>query len=386
MPPLHPQISASPASRNHAAGFARPLRIALCGPIAEPGRPAGGGYEAANRKTCDALARAGHTVVERPYPKALPSPLARLLGYGLAFMRHGLYLLAARRHYDVLHITPLRGHFLPAEVLLIGCIRIVRKPVLVDIRAGKLLQDYAGRGVLHRRLIDWMLRHAGQVAVEGASYISFVQQRTATAPLYLPNFVEPRLPGLPAAVRQGPEQIVRLIYFGRLVPEKGIDVALQTMRLLMHRGHRVELTLIGSGPAHYVSALRQQHADLPVHWAGEMPSAEIMARAGNSHFFLFASRHDGEGHSNALNEAMAAGVVPVCSTQGFSGDVVGDAGVVLPVDADAGAYAEAIHAIVAQGSWGRYSSAAQARVSQRFSEEAAIPGLLAVYCRLLDPQ
>lgn len=49
----------------------------------------------------------------------------------------------------------------------------------------------------------------------------------------------------------------------------------------------------------------------------------------NQHLFLFPSVEKREGHSNALNEAMAWGVVPVVSNNNFLSSIVGDNSLVV---------------------------------------------------------
>ena len=176
---------------------------------------------------------------------------------------------------------------------------------------------------------------------------------------------------------------VRLIYFGRLVAEKGIETALSTLVVLLARGHAVELELIGDGPAAFVAELRQRHTKLPVTWSTALPVEAILQRAASAHFFIFASRHDGEGHSNALNEAMSLGLVPVCSDQGFTRSVVGDAGVVLSVAAQASDYAAVIEDILLTDSWATLSQRARQRVRALYSEEATLPPLIDTYRRML---
>ncbi len=356
----------------------------FCGPIAAPGQPAGGGYEAANRRTCDALVRHGWTVVELPYPKAPRTAVHKLAAYAQHFVRAAAQLIRRRDDYDLLHLTPLNMHFAWAESLLLSCARWVGKPVLLDVRAGTFVRHYQRRGRLYQRIVDRSLRLATQVAVEGREYGPFVRQRTRQTPFYFPNYIDTPSLHQPLAERQlAPGDPIRLIYFGRLVREKGIETALQVLAALRARGHAASLTLIGNGSASYLRALQASYAGQPVEWAGSLSVEAILSRAAQHHFFLFASRHDGEGHSNALNEAMAVGLVPICSDQGFTRTVVGDAGAVLSRGAPAGAYALAVEAIVDAGRWTELSRRARSRVQSLFSEDANLPALTRLYAAMI---
>jgi glycosyltransferase involved in cell wall biosynthesis len=360
------------------------LRVAFCGPIGAVGKPAAGGYESANRRNCDALARRGVAVTELPYPKVTTRPFMKLLRYGASFLQAAAFVIVRRRHYDLLHLTPLNMHFALAESWLVACARWMGKPVLLDIRAGTFVRHYEGGSAHYRRTIDRSLRLASQVAVEGEAYLPFVRERSLAPVLHFPNYVDgPALRQTPAVRPLERGAPIRLLYFGRIVAEKGIETALSALVVLLARGHAVELELIGDGPAAYVAALRQRHATLPVTWSAGLPVAAILQRAATAHFFIFASRHDGEGHSNALNEAMSVGLVPVCSDQGFTRSVVGDAGVVLPVAAPPSEYAAAIDDILLSHRWSVLSQRARQRVRTLYSEEATLPALIESY-RLLQ--
>ena len=363
------------------------IRVAYCGPIGAIGQPAGGGYESANRRNCDALTRRGVVVTELPYPKVTTRPLVKLWRYGTNFVRTAAFLIARRKDYDLLHLTPLNMHFALVESWLVACARWLGKPVLLDIRAGTFVRHHEGGSALYRRTIDRTLRLASHVAVEGEAYLPFVRKRSSAPVLHFPNYVDgPALRQTPAVQTLDRNAPVRLLYFGRLVAEKGIETTLATLVILQERGHAVELELIGDGPAAFVAGLRQRHALSPVTWSAGLPVAAILQRAAAAHFFVFASRHDGEGHSNALNEAMSVGLVPVCSDQGFTRSVVGDAGVVLPVESQASEYAAAIEAILLTGRWATLSQRARLRVRTLYSEDATLPPLIDTYRRLLKPR
>lgn len=370
-PPLVPE-------RDVVAG--KPLRVALCGPIARPGEPAGGGYEAANRRTCDALVRRGAQVWELPYPAGVSGRTAKALAYGLHFARTALALLMRPGRYDLLHLTPLNQRFAWAEHLLMRCARLAGKPVLMDVRAGTFVRCYRGGSDGYRRIIDASLALATRVAVEGESYLEFVAPRARATPLYFPNYVSH-----PAACADAtrpaprPGAALRLLYVGRMVPEKGIPVLLQAARALARLGWACEIDLVGSGPPDRLAAWRFSHGDLAVTWHGALEPQALRRVVAQAHFFVFPTRHEGEGHSNALNEAMAAGVVPVCSDQGFNAQVVGPAGVVLPGSAAAIDYARAIDAVLLADRWGGLSQAARWRVATLFSEDANLPALFAIY-------
>jgi glycosyltransferase involved in cell wall biosynthesis len=129
--------------------------------------------------------------------------------------------------------------------------------------------------------------------------------------------------------------------------------------------------------------LRKHKKDLPVIFAGSLNPAEIEKRLSEEHIFLFPTRHSGEGHSNALTEAMASGLVPICSDHGFNRDVVGDCGFIMPADATADDYAAVLLAAVrSPGLLRDLSFRARSRTERLYSDVRVVPLLIEQY-RLL---
>jgi glycosyltransferase involved in cell wall biosynthesis len=357
----------------------RTARIAYCGPIAQPGQPARGGYESANRRLIDDLRLRGRDVLELPYPVALGSKAAKGLAYLRRFAAIALEMVRQRRRFDILHLTSLYGYFLFPEAVLCLIARGLGKRVVFDVRAGCFVKVYEEYGPVYRAVADAVLRRADLLAVEGQEYLPFVEARRDCAILYLPNYVS----GLdldPCKARMisthGP---LRLVFLGRVVPEKGIEKAIDALESLLADGVDATLDVIGGGEEAYLDELQARTRDLPVAWAGSLSPEQSRSRAAQAHFFVFPSQHRGEGHSNALTEAMSEGLVPVCSEQGFSGSVVAETGRVLPMRADGAAYAAAIAEIWRSGSWGTLSAAAHARIVRNFTGDVVLAGLIASY-------
>ena len=355
------------------------VRIAYCGPVARPGAPARGGYEAANRRLIDDLRLRGVAVLELPYPLAVGALPVKALAYGLRFAAIAIALVQNRRRFDVLHLTPLYRQFLYAEALLCLIAWGLGKRVLLDIRAGSFVRHYEDRGFFYRILADALMRQADVLALEGSEYLPFAQARRARPIVYLPNYVK-----LHSRQRQsrGAEQgnsCIRIVFLSRVVPEKGVETAIGALEALQAMDVPARLEIIGTGDNRYVAALAARVGNLPVAWSGPLAPEAVRARLAAAHFFVFPSRHRGEGHSNALTEAMAEGAVPVCSDAGFNKSVVGDAGRVLPAAAPAEDYARAIMEIGTGPNWQRLSQRARQRVALHFTGDVVLPDLIKSY-------
>lgn len=355
--------------------------ILFCGPIPLPGDAPAGGYEACNSRTIAALRAAGDAVQELRYPQPRGGAAAKLKGYWRGF---GALLseIGRQRAGGLLHVTGLYKQFVIAEWLLLRRARRQGLATIYDVRAGSMLKHYARLGPLYRWLFRQTLRSADLVMIEGMEYAPFVEAQTGRRPFYLPNHV-----GLAAAAGADGRAAAaqpRLIYVGRVTVEKGIETALQAARLLAREGLPCTIAIAGPGDAALLERLRAEYTDVAVEWLGSLQASEVLAQFGRSHFFMFPTRHPGEGHSNALTEAMATGCVPVAADNGFNRSVIDAAGRVLPLAADAGAYAQAVRELwQADGRWAATSALAARRARELFSTEQVIARLQGAYAQLL---
>jgi glycosyltransferase involved in cell wall biosynthesis len=351
--------------------------VYFCGPIAPEGMAARGGYQASNRRTIDALSRAGVKVSTLSYPHPTVQGMTKVLAYVTGFLRL-FYNLAACHSGCVVHITALYKHFIYVEWLLVQLARLKRCHVVYDIRAGSMLRYYEECGQIYRRVFASTLRSANLVMVEGEIYFSLVEALTGRLPVYLPNHVQTN-EGPARGDARSSDSIPCMIYVGRITRDKGIEIALDAARAFTRAGVSCLMRVVGDGDPAYLSHLREQFAECTVDWRGPLTSDQVTAALSTAHFFLFPTHHPGEGHSNALTEAMAMGCVPIASVNGFNRSVVGDAGAILPMDATGDDYAEAVRAIWVGGKWRDLSTRAAARVRDRFATSQAVSILVREY-------
>jgi len=125
----------------------------------------------------------------------------------------------------------------------------------------------------------------------------------------------------PRLIREPGDRPKRLLVSGRMVPHKGIHIAVEVLReLLRLDSPGWSLTLAGPWPkTNYEKAVRRQAAGLPVRITGLLSQPEL-ARALHDHdIFLFTSPERDrtrtiEGCPSALLEAWACGI-PVVARQ-----------------------------------------------------------------------
>ncbi len=123
-----------------------------------------------------------------------------------------------------------------------------------------------------------------------------------------------------------------LIFVGRLVQAKGVDILLHALAILRERNLRPALTLVGGGAElHPLESLASQLGlDDQITFLGPLPpqqSALLLER----HQILVAPsrRQPAEAFGIVPLEAIACGAVPVVSAQGGLPEAIGDCGVLF---------------------------------------------------------
>lgn len=351
--------------------------VYLCGPIAEPGQPAKGGFQSCNRRTIDALASRGVEIHTLPYAQPESRGLRKAWAYLSGFAHLGLRVLLCKRG-SILHLTGLYGPFIQAEIVLIHLARLRGCRSIYDLRAGSGELHFRRRGSFYRACFRHALRSVDLVMVEGAKLMAFVESLTGRPPVLFPNHIDTA--AMPDRDASGAHAAMPVIgYAGSLNPEKGIRTILDAARALRAGGIEADVRLAGVGPAAFVEELRNAYADLRVSWLGAVPADQVLGLFRAAHFFVFPTTHRGEGQSNALTEAMACGCVPLVSDHGFNASVVGESGAVLAPGSDGEVYAQALRDVWTTGRWGDLSRQSQRRIRDHFSSAAVVDGLLVQY-------
>ena len=128
-----------------------------------------------------------------------------------------------------------------------------------------------------------------------------------------------------------------LLTVARLQRYKGVDVAIEALRLLGERGHDLHYAVVGDGPARaeLEGLARAARVDDRVHFLGPVLEAALPEAYALAEVYLGLTRQtegDVEGFGIALVEAQAAGIPVVAGLGGGTGDAVRDGETGLLVD------------------------------------------------------
>ena len=247
------------------------------------------------------------------------------------------WLMARRDRLDVVYATGL-------HVEAVAGARLADLPVLVKIvgdpvweRALRLGHTTAGferyqasrpprdaRTTSWRVLRNWSLRHASAVLTPSA-YLAGVVEHWLDGPAditVIPNGVRVPAP-LQGVTTTLDDDALRLIFVGRLVKHKRVDLLIEAVTLT--EGWVLEV--VGSGPER--EALEKSVTSSRITFAGDLDHDEVLKRVATSDALGLASDYEGLPH--VVIEALAVGTpvmsppvggVPEVVTDGESGLLV----------------------------------------------------------------
>jgi glycosyltransferase involved in cell wall biosynthesis len=175
-----------------------------------------------------------------------------------------------------------------------------------------------------------MLEGAAAILAGSRHTLSEIPERHRDRAIWLPeNAVDPDRFATPAA--QDVSGPLRACFVGRLVPYKGLDMAIAAGAELM-RGDRLRLDVVGDGPI--MDDLRAQTAREGVEDAmrfhGNLPHARVQDVLSKANILLFPSVREFGG--GVVLEAMMLGVVPMVVDYAGPGEIVHpEIGLTVPI-------------------------------------------------------
>lgn len=254
------------------------------------------------------------------FPRSWPWPL-RLLAVTK-------WLISERRSFDVVYATGLH----PAAV---AGARLARRPCVVKVVGDPAWERAVRRGLTHedfesfqqpgsssisitamRRLRDWSVAASDAVIVPSA-YLGDVVSRwvpeASIGVIHNGVLAPARLPAQSGAADQ-----LRLVYVGRLVAHKRVDVLVRAVAAV----DGVRLDIVGEGPEdeRILTLIQDLDVSKRVHALGVLPHDQVLPRLAGADALVLASEYEGLPH--AVLEALAAGVPVIAPPVGGVEEVV----------------------------------------------------------------
>ena len=210
---------------------------------------------------------------------------------------------------DVVHVRCPANTSLLAIILL----ALVRAPRVRWVKyAGNWRPD--GEEPWSYTFQRWWLKkglHRGVVTING---------RWPDQPSHVYSFLNPCITGEELSLAQAAaaaKQVTspfKLLFVGRLERAKGVDRALNILSSLEKRGLPAKLDLVGDGPqrGEFEELARKLGVGHLTTFHSWLPRTALAPLYGEAHVLVFPT--NSEGWPKVLSEAMAYGVVPVCSS------------------------------------------------------------------------
>jgi len=214
----------------------------------------------------------------------------------------------------------------------------LRKPVIIT-HQGSYCRQPAGFDLMQR------LKHVVVNRTTSVAISRFVAAWFKTQSIVIPNPYDARVFRTRSPV---PERTSDLVFVGRIVSEKGLDVLLQSLEHLRSHGLRPRLTVVGSGPE--LSAMQTRAEELGLHeqvtFAGSKRGAELAEILNRHKILVVPSRYD-EPFGVVALEGIACGCVVVGSAGGGLPEAIGPCGITFP-NGNAEALSQALEKLLLQ--------------------------------------
>lgn len=238
-------------------------------------------------------------------------------------------ILGKRRNTAFMQMT-YAGTLVPYELLLSVTARLMGYKCIEYLQGGLVMDTYQNKGMIHRMLYKTNMNLQSLVCFEGNDALKLTENVTKKPKLvYFPSYIRDEM--IPKSCPDKPSDGINLCYFGRTSPVKNPIVTVEIFNELCNRHPEWNITLTIVGSHHLVS-----YQELLAEAINNSPRKECITRKENSpydflvrmmqkqHFYIFPTKEKAEGHSNALNEAMSQGLIPIACDYHFNKTVIGD--------------------------------------------------------------
>ena len=259
---------------------------------------------------------------------SVPNMLLLLSRMVCNIVKYSLILTFGHRKGSLVHVVGFYGPMLYFEHLLVFVAYSLGYRVIYEMRGGGADLYYENGSEKYRSTFSNLINKTICVFSQGKENFRLIHNVAPKKRIfYYPNYVLDAF--IPNVYPQKPNDRINFLYFGRVSKTKNVDLVIDIFEKVSQRYNDVFLYIVGNCPEpQYAESIRKKIADGGLSDRITMRPAcnheELKKILYDKHFYLFPTQEPHEGHSNALTEAMAWGVVPIATSQGFNKSVIGD--------------------------------------------------------------
>lgn len=326
-----------------------------------------GGAEAGCLKTMSIYKNAGIAVIHLDRPVSKGGIIRYLILMALVPIK--LLFLLLFHPNAVVHVVGFYHRTITQEKLLVSMSKLLGHKVIYEPRNGSMVASYFASPEGYQRKMQYLLIKPDVVLCQGLEYVDMIKKEFGLDRSYYPNYIMDEFIK-PNNLNRGNN--LKLLYFGRIVAEKNVDVVIEAASILKSMGYNIRLDIIGGCKDDYRKVLdnviKKENLQDYVIFHGRKPFAYIAEILRTTHYYIFPSAEANEGHSNSLTEAMGCGVVPIVSTAGFNVSICGQDELVAN-EITPEAFANIVDSIEKDGKWQEFSNKCYERVMNNYTQK-----------------
>ena len=295
-------------------------------------QPYGGG-EIGNRRTLGMMRQAGYDVhliekYSRVYKHTWTDAIviSSLMIWNV--IKLFLVLLFGRRKNSLVHIVGFYGSTIYFERILVGISHLLGYQTVYEMRGGGAVFHYQNDSERYRHWFAATIRQADYIFSQGQENKPLIESIDQGKHFfYYPNCVMRDF--CPDTYPDKPTNHINLLYFGRISKKKNVDIIIDTFNLLAKKYSNIYLDIVGNctEPAYAEEIMHRIKSSNYTNRISMHPACDhnkLKEYLSDKHFYLFPTTEPREGHSNALTEAMAWGIIPIATDMGFNRTIAGN--------------------------------------------------------------
>lgn len=335
-----------------------------------------GGGEVGNRRTLKLLQQAGFKVITIPKYLRVPNhsilnliKLSWRIVYNI--IQYSIILLFGGRKQAFVHIVEFYGPMIYFEYTLIHIAKLLGYNVVYEMRGGGADMYIKNGTKLYISIFKKAIMKSDVIFSQGMENKPLIESiKPNPSFFYYPNYVMSEF--WPSTYPIKAYNTINLVYFGRISPTKNIDIVISTFVLLRKKYGNIQLDIIGNcSDEQYLNTIKttinESGYEKSVHIYPACNHDQLKKYLSDKHFYIFPSTEPHEGHSNALTEAMAWGVIPIATPQGFNRSVINDKRLIVQ-ELNPNKFANIISSIIDNQEIEKYSHQVYDRISNNYTD------------------